>query len=153
MRAPTEEHLHARDALSDDPPASQRFIAELFSRVPVCSGKVHVFKPGADESVTQEYEEQLARVFQVEEEGETPPFDVVVLGTEDLDVIAPTASAASFSPRWAAPLPAMPSAPSSVLALTSSVLSSARRLAYLLPSPSSRPALISLLCAAQPGHV
>ncbi|BGP48926.1 hypothetical protein JCM10450v2_004805 [Rhodotorula kratochvilovae] len=147
------EIFFAREALSDNTGFSQRFIAELFSRVPVCSGKVHVLKPGADEDVAQDYEEQLARVFKIEEEGETPRFDLVLLSAEDLDVVAPASSAAPFSPRWVAPLPATPAEPSTALVVTPLVLSSARRLAYLLPSPSSRPTLVSLLAASPPGHV
>ena len=71
---------------ADQVPVTQRFVDELFSRVPVGSGKVHVFGDGA--GVAQEYEEQLARVFQPDE-GEVPRFDLILLGAADLGASLP----------------------------------------------------------------
>ncbi|GAA6048442.1 hypothetical protein JCM3770_003759 [Rhodotorula araucariae] len=147
------EIFSARETRSDDSLALQRFIGELVSRVPICSGKVHVFKAGEAEIATQEYEEQLVRVFEIDEEGEMPRFDLILLGADDLDVVSGTSSDVPLSPRWVAPLSSPLPASRTTLALTPSVLSSARRLAYLLPTPSSRPALVSLLSATPPGYV
>jgi len=84
------EIFFARDGTSspaaDQAPVTQRFVDELFSRVPVGSGKVHVFVDGA--GVAQEYEEQLARVFQPDE-GEVPRFDLILLGAADLGASLP----------------------------------------------------------------
>lgn len=142
--------------------------------MPVCSGKVHVFYPGEDADVGQEYEDQLAEVFEPEE-GETPRFDLVLLGAADLGASSRCLSSSTlplsvliFSPsaavvscldetgdrsRWVVPLDPDSSSPTVDVALAPSLLSAARRLAFLLPSTSARDALACLLAADPPGYV
>ncbi|GAA5844398.1 hypothetical protein JCM9279_006286 [Rhodotorula babjevae] len=137
---------------ADAVPVTQRFVDELFSRVPVGSGKVHVFFPGGKGTdVAQEYEDQLARVFEPDE-GEVPRFDLILLGAADLGITTSTAASTS-SAHWVTSLDSSDTSTRPAVALSPSILSATRRLAYLLPSTSSRDALVSVLAHDAPGNV
>ncbi|GAA5900184.1 hypothetical protein JCM8208_002043 [Rhodotorula glutinis] len=128
----------------DSIPVTQRFVDELFSRVPVSSGKVHVFFPdGQGAEVAQEYEDQIARVFKPDE-GEVPRFDLILLGAADLGIGSSTTASTSTS-HWVISLDSSDVSTRPSIALSPSILSATRRLAYLLPSASSHDALASLL--------
>ncbi|GAA5931315.1 hypothetical protein JCM3775_004991 [Rhodotorula graminis] len=129
---------------------TKRFVDELFSRVPVCSGKVHVFKDGV-KGAAQDYEDQLARVFEPVE-GEVPRFDLILLGAADLGLAMSTAASHSTM-HWVTSLDSHDASTRPSTALAPSILSATRRLAYLLPGTWSRDALVSLLAHDAPGTV
>jgi len=139
-----------RGVPQDHPDSNYRMAKEaLLDRVPIPPERIHRLRAeSADRaSAAREYQAEIARAFEVDEAGQPPSFDLVLLGMGDDGHTAslfPGGEALREARRWAVSVEA-PRPPASRITLTAPILDRAREIRLLVAGADKAATLRAVL--------